>query len=73
MDLAVIIVAVRLVSQRKAQNLTGITRETIPKRKPHESITTEHFARGSRSAIRTRSKSLPNWTNFNQYAMELAL
>ena len=72
-DLAVKIVAAGLVSQRKAQEITGDTRESIRKRTPNESITTEHFVRGSRSAIRTWSESLPNWMNFNQYAKELAL
>ena len=39
MDLAVKIVAAGLVSQRKAQELTGVARETIRKRmKPQETI-----------------------------------
>ena len=73
MDLAVIFVTARLVSQRKAQQLTGDTQESIRKRTPNESITTEHFVRGSRSAIHTWSESLPNWMKFNQYAKEIAL
>ena len=41
------------------------------KRTPYESVTTELFARGLRSAIRSWSDSLPNWMDFNQYAKEL--
>ena len=41
------------------------------KRTPYESFSTELFARGLRSAIRSWSDSLPNWMDFNQYAKEL--
>ena len=40
-------------------------------RKLCESVTTELFARGKRSAIRGWRDSLSSWTDFNQYAKEL--
>ena len=40
-------------------------------RTPYEFVTTEIFARGLRSAIRSWSESLPNWTDINRNAKEL--